>query len=597
MRRLPRALALPTLLLAAACVPEGRPHAPDDQPALTATGDALLEGWRRDGVHLVSPPMAAEGANRLALMLTLASAEVPLEGLFEGRGAGGGWRALEAVFHEEELAVLRTDLEAPADVVELRIPADRAPQVELLTFAAEALEAVALEAPEAVGQRSQGLAADLSRAGILPRAAWGARPRRCGRREVGKQRMAIHHSVTARTRSGGYEPVLRMIQSFHMDGRGYCDVGYHFFVTADGRVWEAREVDVRGGHSGGYNSGNIGIVFVGCFHETSACAGLGGTTPPGAMLDGAARAIAALSAKYGIPVDAARIKGHGEQPGQATACPGSALRARLGDLRARARSAGQPAPPPPPANPPAPPSARCGLLSSNERLDPGVSLRACNAPYQLAHQTDGNLVLYRTDSGEAVWHTHTHGRATSQVVMQADGNLVIYAPTGRALWASGTAGRPGAQLRLQDDGNLVIYQGGRPIWATDTAGAGAPPPPPPPAAPAPRCGRLEPGEALAPGQGVRSCDGRFLFTHQTDGNVVLYRGARALWHTSTHGRSTETLAMQPDGNLVLYAPGARPVWNSGTHRFAGSVLAVQDDGNVVIYAPGARPVFATHTNE
>lgn len=123
-----------------------------------------------------------------------------------------------------------------------------------------------------------------------------------------------------------------------------------------------------------------------------------------------------------------------------------------------------------------------------------------------------------------------------------------------------------------------------------------PPTPPPPAAPAAGEGNtLQPGQALATGQSIRSSDGRFRFIQQGDGNLVLYApGGRALWdsHRSGGGYTTH---MQDDGNLVTYAPGHRAVWSSNTWGKPGSRLVVQDDGNVVIYAPGHRAVWATST--
>ena len=106
--------------------------------------------------------------------------------------------------------------------------------------------------------------------------------------------------------------------------------------------------------------------------------------------------------------------------------------------------------------------------------DGGVSLRL---------QDDGNLVLYRapdaTGGETAAWQTGTDrfrgtvlGEGVTlgagqfvlspdggfELVMQADGNLVVYGAglTG-ALWASGTGGGRGASLTMQDDGNLVVY--------------------------------------------------------------------------------------------------------------------------------------------
>lgn len=125
-------------------------------------------------------------------------------------------------------------------------------------------------------------------------------------------------------------------------------------------------------------------------------------------------------------------------------------------------------------------------------------------------------------------------------------------------------------------------------------GAPAPPPPPPPPPPVAGCGRLGSGGVIAPGQVLRSCDGRFALVHQTDGNVVLYQGSAVLWHTHTAGLRTHMLAMQGDGNLVLYDGMSRPLWYSGTHGQPGASLALQDDGNLVIYR-GSTAVWHTHT--
>ncbi len=63
----------------------------------------------------------------------------------------------------------------------------------------------------------------------------------------------------------------------------------------------------------------------------------------------------------------------------------------------------------------------------------------------------------------------TSGDGGTALVMQGDGNLVVYSG-GAAVWASNTAGHHGAVAVFQGDGNLVIYSGGVPIWASNTSG-------------------------------------------------------------------------------------------------------------------------------
>ena len=83
-------------------------------------------------------------------------------------------------------------------------------------------------------------------------------------------------------------------------------------------------------------------------------------------------------------------------------------------------------------------------------------------------QADGNLVLYRRSDMRVLWNSETQGRGGDRVVMQGDGNLVIY-DGGTARWNSHTNGHPGSALALQADGNMVVYApGARWIWQTNT---------------------------------------------------------------------------------------------------------------------------------
>lgn len=87
-----------------------------------------------------------------------------------------------------------------------------------------------------------------------------------------------------------------------------------------------------------------------------------------------------------------------------------------------------------------------------------------NGSYTLVMQGDGNLVLY-VRGGGARWVSGTN-KAGATAWMQSDGNLVIYSPSGGALWSSGTWGHPGSRLLVQDDGRGVIYSpAGVALWA------------------------------------------------------------------------------------------------------------------------------------
>lgn len=127
------------------------------------------------------------------------------------------------------------------------------------------------------------------------------------------------------------------------------------------------------------------------------------------------------------------------------------------------------------------------------------------------------------------------------------------------------------------------------------AGSTAAPPPPPPPPAAPPCGQLAVNATLRANEAVRSCDGRFRFVMQADGNLVLYQSGRALWSSRTNRSGADRAVMQGDGNLVVYTANGTAKWSSGTWGHGGAWLAVQNDGNVVVYGPGGKALWSTGT--
>jgi hypothetical protein len=106
-----------------------------------------------------------------------------------------------------------------------------------------------------------------------------------------------------------------------------------------------------------------------------------------------------------------------------------------------------------------------GALRSVGALGNNETLTSADGRFRLVMQADGNLVLYQY--GQALWASGTNGARSAR--MQADGNFVLYDAANRAVWASHSAGHPGARLVLQDDGNLVVYDAyGRALWASNT---------------------------------------------------------------------------------------------------------------------------------
>nr|WSY57016.1 protein kinase [Streptomyces sp. NBC_00886] len=86
---------------------------------------------------------------------------------------------------------------------------------------------------------------------------------------------------------------------------------------------------------------------------------------------------------------------------------------------------------------------------------------------KLIMQPDGNLVLY-DESGTARWASRTEGTGNT-AVFQEDGNFVVYNAQQQPLWSSNTQGADGATLKVLEDGNMVIATDVEVVWQTDTA--------------------------------------------------------------------------------------------------------------------------------
>ncbi|SEP27882.1 hypothetical protein [Nitrosovibrio sp. Nv6] len=107
------------------------------------------------------------------------------------------------------------------------------------------------------------------------------------------------------------------------------------------------------------------------------------------------------------------------------------------------------------------------ILFPNEWLDINDKLTSDNEQYQLILQPDGNLVLYRQGYPHGLWSSST--KDAIRAIMKSDGNFVLYGYRDQPLWASGTSGANGSFLVLQNDGNLVIYRPNIQEWTSDTA--------------------------------------------------------------------------------------------------------------------------------
>lgn len=134
-------------------------------------------------------------------------------------------------------------------------------------------------------------------------------------------RITVHHSArTVAEEVGRPTPenvahAIQGIQKVHMRDEGYGDIGYHFVIDPEGRVWQGRALQWQGAHAYGSNNvGNIGICLLGNFNVER---------PDPRALAALEHLTDALCERHRIPH--ARVYGHRQLRG--TECPGDALMA------------------------------------------------------------------------------------------------------------------------------------------------------------------------------------------------------------------------------------------------------------------------------
>ena len=102
---------------------------------------------------------------------------------------------------------------------------------------------------------------------IVSRYEWGALPSKPNSSPMGKvKKITLHH--TSEYPGMGYRSdrdVVRSIARYHRDTLGWADIGYHYVIGRDGKVYEGRPAKLQGAHVGGHNENNLGISMAGNF--------------------------------------------------------------------------------------------------------------------------------------------------------------------------------------------------------------------------------------------------------------------------------------------------------------------------------------------
>ncbi|WP_227492725.1 NlpC/P60 family protein [Brevibacterium sp. CFH 10365] len=178
------------------------------------------------------------------------------------------------------------------------------------------------------------VAKKVSKPKIGSRSSWGAKAYRGSPDYAsGIKQAVVHHTSGSNSYSAADVPgIIRGIQAYHQQGRGWNDIGYNVVADKYGRLWHARGGDVSkaviGAHVAGHNTGTFGISVLGTYNSAA---------PPKKTRDAVASAIAWKFSLNGISkATKSNLVGHRDL-GQ-TDCPGDAFYAKLGEMRSTVNS-------------------------------------------------------------------------------------------------------------------------------------------------------------------------------------------------------------------------------------------------------------------
>lgn len=129
--------------------------------------------------------------------------------------------------------------------------------------------------------------------------------------------LTFHHSAGARAKTYDQAVSLNRAYDQQHQNQGWGGIGYHFMMDDLGRIYRGRPNHLKGAHTGGHNTGNIGIMIHGNYDHDKLTARQKQTIEW--LFKGG---IAELT---GVPERRILMaRGHQEWPGptNATACPG-----------------------------------------------------------------------------------------------------------------------------------------------------------------------------------------------------------------------------------------------------------------------------------
>ena len=76
-------------------------------------------------------------------------------------------------------------------------------------------------------------------------------------------RIILHCSATKE----GQDFSAATIRGWHVNGRGWSDIGYHWIIRLDGSIEVGRPLEKSGAHTKGHNKDSVGVCYIGGLDE------------------------------------------------------------------------------------------------------------------------------------------------------------------------------------------------------------------------------------------------------------------------------------------------------------------------------------------
>lgn len=73
------------------------------------------------------------------------------------------------------------------------------------------------------------------------------------------KRIILHCAATRE----GQDFSVDTIREWHVNGRGWSDIGYHWVIRLDGSIEVGRPLEKSGAHTKGHNKDSVGVCYIG----------------------------------------------------------------------------------------------------------------------------------------------------------------------------------------------------------------------------------------------------------------------------------------------------------------------------------------------